>query len=492
MCTVLFVMCLLCLATQAQAFTYWNQVRNSAALPNGQLAVRVENPSGAGIQNSLLFGSPAVEEVSMLSIPDGPSTNEGFAPGPTGQRRYYGFRLQQGETIDLVPVQLPTGADPAPGELTRVAADAVGDQLFGLVNLDLVDCRVSFSGSSFYTALVNAGGGFPVNSGLTFYSYLLGIADPNQTDPDTVFAILYTYNQPGVISPGLYKVTGTGLGDLEKIGEITVDTYPSQNALVLSCLLEDLLADPDFASWYDPTDPCVAVAGFTQKITLLGGTQESDRTTGGDCYLREFPIDPGTNHLPNLANLEIVGTGASAFAQVTYTDADGHCPVQSELRLVYRNLMTYAMRPQSLDYGSTVIYATERGIAPLASGEWCSATARFSDNATNVIELRINGPAASVADGTSGIETVRVCPNPFKMEAEFVVHASTAEQGCLRIVDPLGRTVRVFPLSARVVGAPSIVWDGQDTRGRDVPGGIYFWSLETVRGMAKGTVIRLQ
>ena len=131
------------------------------------------------------------------AVADGPSTIEAMAPGPVTGRRYYGFRLEQPGQIDLLPVRLADGTTPARGDLTRLAVDPVGDEIFGRVNLDLTECRISRDGNRLYAALSNAGGGFPVSSGLTFFSYLLGINQPGVADPETVFAMIHTVSVAG-------------------------------------------------------------------------------------------------------------------------------------------------------------------------------------------------------------------------------------------------------------------------------------------------------
>jgi hypothetical protein len=462
---------------RAAAFDWWNDTRHSALLPDARVTVRTESPSGAGAQNFLLYAAGGVQEEPMASIADGPSTVQGTVPGPSGAPRPYGFRLLQGGVIDFMPVRLPEGAAPAPGDLTRVATDPTGDEVYGLTHLDLVDCRVSVSSTRLYASLRNAGGGFPVNSGLTFYGYLMGIADPAVPDPDVVFALMYTYNQPGIIGPGLYKVTGTGLGDLAKIGEITVQTYPGENSLVLSCSLADLLADPHFASWYDPADPCLSVAGFTQRITLLGGANEADRTPGGNCYLREFSIAAGENGLPVLEGLTVTGAEAEAVASVVYADADGHCPVLSEI--VFDGVDAYPMFPQTLDYGAAVLYATAAGIPPLASGEWDLAVARFSDNGVDVVEAQLSGTAVPEDDGraTGAAGILGAWPNPSAGEIRLRVRPSGAGALRLTVLDAEGRVVAV-PFDARPpAGERVLVWDGRDRRGAIVPAGRYICVL---------------
>jgi hypothetical protein len=276
-----FALCVILIGSTAHAYEYWNDIRHSALLPGNTVNIKLENPTGAGVENFLLYANGGIFEQTMTPIADGPSTLSATVPGPATAARYYGFRLKQGGELDLMPVRIGDGVAPAPGDLTHLSADPSGDALYGYLNLDLTECRVSFSGDRLYAALKNAGGGFPVNQGLTFFGYLLGIANPAQADPDTVWGMMHTYQQAGVISPGLYRITGSGLGNLTKIGAVQVQEFPATNELLVSCLLADLLADPYFMSWYEPSDPVLGIAAFTQRITLLerrgGGRPDAGR-----------------------------------------------------------------------------------------------------------------------------------------------------------------------------------------------------------------------
>lgn len=461
-------------ALPSSAFQYWNDIRHSALLPDETIVVRVENPAGSGEENYLLYEGPVVQEAAMTPVTDGPSTVEAIAPGPVSSGRYYGFRLIQGSELDFMPVRIPDGATPVPEELTRVATDASGDEIFGYSNLDLVDCHVSFSGTRLYASLTNAGGGFPVASGLTFFGYLLGIADPAQADPDTVFAIMETYEQSGVISPGLYKITGTGLDDLDKLGEVTVQEFPATNTLMLSCELADLMSDPYFMSWYDPADPAVGVAGFTQRITLLGGAQEADRSPGGRCYLREFPVSQGANSLPGLSNELFMGSGAAATAQVDYLDPDGHCPVIAEI--VFDGTDTYPLYPSSTDYGSAVTYTTDAGIDPLATGSWSEAVFRFSDNQTDIVEIIVPGSGVDPDEGHAGGNAMiaMISPNPFFDATEIDLHMPLAGHVTVTVYDVRGGVVRRLVDEAAASGSLNPRWNGRDDAGRRVSSGVYF------------------
>ena len=459
------------MAPAAWGYAYWNDIRHSALLPDSAITVRIENPSGSGVENYILYDGGEILEVPMAAVLDGPSTLAANVPGPVGGSRYYGFRLLQGEELDLMPVRLADGADPEPLDLTRLATDPAGDQQYSYVNLDLVDCRISFTGQRLYAALSNAGGGFPVSSGLTFFGYLLAIADPARTDPDTVFAFMQTINQPGIITPGLYKITGTGMSDLHKIGEVVVEEFPALNTLMISCSLADLMADPYFLSWYDPADPAIGVAGFTQRITLLGGAQEADRSPGGNCYLREFAVAPGVNQLPTLSDFVLEGSGATAVARIDYLDANGNCPVLAEI--VFDDTLAYAMRPASLDYSEVVAYPTDVGILPLADDSWTDAVVRFSDDAVNWVEYEPCTNGVPGGPGGSGLG-VGLSPNPSRTSAAIELVMPAPGHLLVEIYDVRGSQVRALIDETVDAGPARLEWNGRDDSGRRVRPGIYF------------------
>jgi hypothetical protein len=469
--------CLIALGSQAYGYTYWNDIRHSALLPDTTVTVRVENPTGTGVENYLLYAGSEILEEPMIPILDGPSTLQATVVAPVTDMHYYGFRLIQGEELDILPVRISDGIDPEPQDLTRLAADAEGDELFGYTHLDLVDCHLSYSGDRFYVALKNAGGGFPVIQVLTFFGYLLGVADPALADPDTVFGLMHTYYQAGIIGPGLYRIEGTGLGNLFKIGDVAVEEFPAMNTLVISCELADLTADPYFMSWYDPADPALGVAAFTQRITLLGGAQEADRSPGGQCYLRDFGIAPTVNQLPELTGFVLQGTGAEATAQIDYLDPDGNCPVLAEI--MFDDSLTFSMYPMTLDYGSAVTYRTAEGIEPLASDSWTNAILRFSDNLADTVEYE--PPSNGVYDdsepaGPGGLQAL-ITPNPFT--TTVVIEFALPVEGKVRIevYDISGGLVRTLDYTEPASGRGRCVWNGDDSDGAHTSPGVYFCRL---------------
>jgi hypothetical protein len=469
--------------SSAHGFQYWNQIRNSALLPGNTVNIRMENPSGAGIENYLLYAASGIQEQMMAVITDGPSTLSATVPGPTTGLGYYGFRIVQGTELDLMPVRLATGSNPTPTDLSRLAEDPIGDELFGYTNLDLTDCRTSFSSDRLYASLQNAGGGFPVNQGLTFFGYLYGVADPAVAEPDTVWGLLYTIDQAGIISPGLYRIEGTGLDNMTKLGEISVQEYPASNTLVISCLLSDLLADPNFTAWYDPSDPTLGVGGFTQRITLLGGAVEADRIPAGRCYLREHSIDSNPNLLPAITTGEIIGSGSEAYAQIVYTDSDGNSPILSEI--VFDGSLSFSLYPLTLDYGGPVTYRTDAGIAPLANQSWSGATFRFSDNQTDVVEYDIT--PTGIADGNipaaANQLAITNAPNPFTKSTTIRVYVPRASYVRVAVYDVSGALVATVAEGHMGVGYREFEWQWTNSQNAVARSGVFF-----ARVYADGTV----
>jgi hypothetical protein len=471
---MLMLAVLLFLVPHAYAYDYWNDIRHSALLPDSTVTIRAESIHGTGVENYALYNQGGVQEASMTHILDGPSTIAATVPGPHTDTLYYGFRTLQGDKVDLMPVRIPDATSPGPEDLTLIAPDSLGDEVYGYTNLDIVECRMSYSGDRLYGSIANAGGGFPVIQGLTFFGYTIGINRPGVADPDTVFGLMYTYEQAGIISPGLYMITGTGLGDLTKLGEIVVEEFPASNTLVISCRLSDLMSNPHFMSWYDPTDPVMDIAAFTQRITILGGPAEADRSPGGWCYPREFSIPAGANELPGLADFTLQGEGASAVAEITYSDADGNCPVVAEI--VFDGGLPYPMYPETLDYTADVTYSTEPGIEPLANMSWTSAVVYFSDDMSDSVEYAAPGVGVYSEDDPRGIRGIwaSVGPNPSRGYVTIEFTMPVPGTLCMGIYDIKGSLVQTLLERYVSAGSGSVRWRGTARAGSRVSPGIYF------------------
>ena len=196
-----------------------------------------------------------------------------------------------------------------------------------------------------------------------------------------------------------------------------------------------------------------------------------------------------SNNLPALSSLAVEGSGAMAIAQVDYTDANGHCPVLSELVI---DGTSYPMRPRTLGYGSTVVYETAPGIGPIANGSWTTAVARFSDNGADPIEAEITTTDVS-DDNAPGIPSalrLSISPNPSNATATIEYFMPSAGRLRIELYDARGGLVRTLVNDAAPAGPGRIAWNGRSDGGRPVASGLYFCRM-TALGDARTEKILL-
>ena len=72
---------------------------------------------------------------------------------------------------------------------------------------------------------------------------------------------------------------------------------------------------------------------------------------------------------------------------------------------------------------------------------------------------------------------LRAQPNPFRNAVELTIETDRTGVHELRVLDLLGRTIRVLPSGGTQAGARQVVWDGTDESGAPVPMGIYLVRL---------------
>jgi len=83
-------------------------------------------------------------------------------------------------------------------------------------------------------------------------------------------------------------------------------------------------------------------------------------------------------------------------------------------------------------------------------------------------------------------------PNPFKSHTQISYAQPTAGRVSLRVYDVTGRTVRTLASGSQRAGYYSVTWDARDSRGREVPRGVYFYRLDApgFRAVKKAVVTR--
>ncbi len=251
---------------------------------------------------------------------------EGWQEGHLAQpaHPWLGFRMGSPATL-VDPIYFTeAGGNIVHTKFCPLEADPLGDQTVGAAYLDILGTKIAFSDQRFYYSIRNNSNTFPVSSGVTFFSYMGILIDPNAPPEPApiVFGLMYTVDVAGIMSPGLYKITGTGISDLTLIGEIETSIDEDNGTLTLSCALSDLMDDPDFSSWFNPEYPLVATQAMTSRISLTGGVTTSDTTAGTDVLLKPQALDYDNLYAPQITDPFFIWDGWYLTMQVSYSDAD--------------------------------------------------------------------------------------------------------------------------------------------------------------------------
>jgi flagellar hook assembly protein FlgD len=82
--------------------------------------------------------------------------------------------------------------------------------------------------------------------------------------------------------------------------------------------------------------------------------------------------------------------------------------------------------------------------------------------------------------------------HPFRDRTDVNYALPTEGNVSQRVYDATGRTVRTLANGHQKAGSYSVNWDSKDTRGRQVPRGVYFYRLDTpgFRAVKKAVVTR--
>jgi hypothetical protein len=83
-------------------------------------------------------------------------------------------------------------------------------------------------------------------------------------------------------------------------------------------------------------------------------------------------------------------------------------------------------------------------------------------------------------------------PNPFRSHTQISYALPNAGNVSLRVYDVTGRTVRTLASGHQKAGSYTVSWDARDSRGKQVPYGVYFYRLDTpgFRAVKKAVVAR--
>lgn len=384
---------------------------------------------------------------------------------PVGSHPYIGFTNSPQNNL-VNPIYWQEISANSLSKLTLMANDPAGDQSFSNVNLDIREVYAGFSADKVHFAIRNAGNGFPISSGLTYFSYMALLVNPDADPVDNppVYGLMYTVNLTGVMSPGLYKITGTGFSGLNRLGDIQTQVDAANNLLYLSCDWSLLQADADFMSWYNADYPLAGSMALSSRITLTGGIQEADASPAVNLLFKKQQV-PGANlYGPELSVPVYVENGGIASVYIEYYDADPNLPIVHKVLLdgvEYGDLLPVTPIDFSQSQG---FYLDNINLPPGCN----TIELVFSDDGINYFSQYINN-CSGAQDAIASPAILSAYPNPFVASLNIKADFSAIPEKGIRIYNLKGQLIRSISLNQ----AEGIVWDGKDSRGQNTAPGIY-------------------
>ncbi|MCD4795932.1 MAG: hypothetical protein K8R49_02000, partial [Candidatus Cloacimonetes bacterium] len=373
------------LSAQGFELSFWNNIRNSSYTIEGDLHIRCETLELPDLQTDIFYTTQAGWESEEMQQVAG-FTFGAIIPALQNETQYCRFKTETDTLVGMMPAFIPDdNFPPAVEELSYIASDPAGDVLDPeCPNLDITGSYFGYSDGRFYGALTSDSGDFPLDCGgmfpVSFYFYVTCIVNPENVLVDSVvYAMIYA-DVPVLLSPGLYKITGTefSLETFELIGSIEAQVIDT--TLVMACDIETLVNDELFGDWPNVTNS-LGVGMITAKYTLPTEFLLMDSSKASLQNIDQYAIEPFTNVLPEISNTGCsVGAGFTAF-NCTYYDQNGHFPIIAEIEI---ESTIYPILPTSFDYSEPVEFFTE-----IPETNWEFATFRFSDNGYELVEETI-------------------------------------------------------------------------------------------------------
>jgi hypothetical protein len=473
------------LLAQIPDLTLWNNIRNSAVTAEDSLYLRCEMLDTMFWDSTVQYTTPSGWESAPLSHVNG-ATWQAALPAQS-DTQYCRFRSGTDTLVVMMPGYMEANAfPPATADMSFVNADSTNEVLTGgNATLDIHESFFGYSDTRFYAGLHNGAGSFPTNSGGIFpseyYFYVAGLVNPETALQDSVIYGMIYGNVPMVLTPGLYRFSGTEINfdAFERIGDL--ESQQVGDMLILACTIDDLTNDPYFGTWPN-ISKTLGYDWVTASFALPSNFALRDYGMPSGMVIDQYEIPAVANTLP-----EICGEVTSPFwASCTYLDAEGHFPLTAEV--VVDGTDAYPLFPLGFDYSQPVTFESQ---LPITSGTYFQFV--FSDNNTDFVTYDFSFVGTNPSPETPQISLSNY-PNPFKPAAagrgpatEILFSISSElyepdEQLIIDIFNVKGQKVRKFKadMSSRPQRRDlsySVTWDGTDSANQPVSSGVYLYQL---------------
>lgn len=403
---------LLCAVLTAQEMMPFGDLRHSSVCTDGNLRLRWNDLSGGMYPQECWYNVNNGAWMQATVDNSAMTHAQALLPYQFGQTLRYRLRSEMsymGESIAYMhPAYLGSDAfPPALNNMALIGTDAIGDSITVYAPmLDLTDSYIAATSTKFYSALANVSNSFPTLNSLTSYNiYLTTIMNVESASDSLAYAMVYSFNIPGVISSGLYRIgmDSEGTPSFARIGNI--QSQVSGGKLYMACNIADLVNDPSFGPWPNQYNMLMFTSATIRVDLDLGTMQPSfgfgDNSSIGIIEFLDLHYNVPFNSLPQIA---IMGNGTQ-MVNVQYDDPDGDFPLIAEFETEFGQIIP--LIPSGLDFSQSVIFST---MLP-AGVEY--GVIRFSDNESDIVQLIWT--IVSNEDPINTPPAIKITmPNPFR------------------------------------------------------------------------------
>jgi hypothetical protein len=233
-----------------------------------------------------------------------------------------------------------------------------------------------------------------------------------------------------------------GVRDSLIVGTVTVDTGISYISVPIYVFSDDTITSYDFTLTWHPSHN-VSISGIMiYEPISYWGTEDSI----------------WQNYVSSQATADIEGED---ILHPLFTN-------RSRLRIIRYGFTLFFLPPQTI--------VIDSAIAPYF-GIWHNRTTVPAFRPGAIIITPQSGIDGANPDLPKEVFLSQNYPNPFNGSTVIKFAIAEREKASLRIYDLLGREVRTLIDEPLESGNHSIVWDGRDDIGMDVPSGIYFYRV---------------
>ncbi len=142
-----------------------------------------------------------------------------------------------------------------------------------------------------------------------------------------------------------------------------------------------------------------------------------------------------------------------------------------------------AAHKKDVEYTLTVSGVRDRANTPNSIAAGSTITYMFSS------EEDLGGGDNSNPAAPRSFTLFQNYPNPFNPETEIRFYLDKQRSVELRVYNTLGQVVKSLVKAKLPAGFHTVVWDGTNDAGRQMPSGVYMYSLEVKREVQKGNLL---